>query len=98
MADGLKIWLLGGFRVELSGRPVADEAWRRNRSRALVKLLALAPDHRLHREQLMDSLWPELGADAEAANLRKAAHHARRALGMDERYRWEQSDADDFPS
>jgi DNA-binding SARP family transcriptional activator len=80
IAGDLRIWLLGGFRVELDGRPVTDEAWRRNRARALVKLLALAPDHRLHREQLMDGLWPDLDADAEAANLRKAIHFARQAL------------------
>ncbi len=81
IAGSLQIWLLGGFRVELDGQPVSDETWRRNRARALVKLLALAPDHRLHREQLMDALWPELDADAEAANLRKAMHFARQALG-----------------
>lgn len=80
IAGDLRIWLLGGFRVELDGRPVTDEAWRRNRARALVKLLALAPDHRLHREQLMDGLWPDLDVDAESANLRKAIHFARQAL------------------
>ena len=62
---------------------MADEAWRRNRARALVKLLALAPEHRLHREQLMDALWPDLDVEAEAANLRKAIHFARQALGPD---------------
>ena len=32
----------------------------------------------------MDALWPELDPGAAAANLRKALHHARRALGPDE--------------
>jgi DNA-binding SARP family transcriptional activator len=45
-----------------------------------VKLLALAPHHRLHREQLMDTLWPELAPEAAAANLRKAVHFARLLL------------------
>ena len=44
----------------------------------MVKLLALAPGHRLHREQLMESLWPDLDPDAAGANLRKALHFARR--------------------
>ena len=46
-----------------------------------MQLLALAPRHRLHREQVIDALWPELPPDAGAANLRKAAHYARAALG-----------------
>ena len=46
----------------------------------LLKLLALAPGHRLHREQAMDVLWPKLAPAAAAANLRKAVHFARRAI------------------
>jgi DNA-binding SARP family transcriptional activator/tetratricopeptide (TPR) repeat protein len=77
----LRIQLLGGFRAELEGRPVPDAAWRRNRARAVVKLLALAPGHRLHREQVMDALWPDLDPSTAGANLRKAVHFARGALG-----------------
>jgi DNA-binding SARP family transcriptional activator len=76
----LRIELLGGFRVSVEGHAVADTAWRRRKPAALVKLLALAPAHRLHREQVMDALWPELGPEAAGANLRKSLHHARRAL------------------
>lgn len=47
----------------------------------MVKLLCLAAGHQLHRDQLLDVLWPELTVDAAAANLRKAVHYARRALG-----------------
>ena len=49
----------------------------------LVKLLALAPGHRLHREQLLDALWPELDPVAAANNLHQVVHVARRALGAD---------------
>ena len=73
--------LLGGFQVEVDGRPVPSEAWRHRRGADLVKRLALAPQHRLHREQLMEGLWPELGAEAAAANLRKAIYYARQSLG-----------------
>jgi DNA-binding SARP family transcriptional activator len=76
----LRIWLLGGFRAAVDGTPVAEEAWRRNKAKALVKLLALARGKRLHREQLMDVLWPDLAPEAAAANLRKAVYFARRAL------------------
>lgn len=79
--EGLQIALLGGFRVRVDGRAIPSDAWRRRKPAAVVKLLALAPGHRLHREQAMELLWPELEPTAAAANLRKAVHHARRALG-----------------
>src|SRR5215218_1106578 len=76
----LRIELLGGFRVSVGDRAVADMAWHRRKPAALIKLLALAPAHRLHREEIMDALWPDLDPEAAGANLRKALHHARRAL------------------
>jgi DNA-binding SARP family transcriptional activator len=76
----LRVELLGEFRVVVESRAVPAEAWRRSKAAALVKLLALAPAHRLHREQLMEALWPELAPAAAAANLRKAVHYARGAV------------------
>lgn len=78
-----RIELFGGFRVSVEGRPVAPEAWAQRKPAALVKLLALAPGHRLRREQVMDALWPELDQRAAGANLRKALHSARRSLAAD---------------
>jgi hypothetical protein len=46
-----------------------------------VKLLALAPAHRLHREQLIAALWPEREPEAAANNLHQALDVARRQLG-----------------
>src|ERR1041385_7675227 len=74
----IRIGLFGAFRVEVDGRSIPEKAWRQRKPAALVKLLALAPRHRLHREQVMDALWPELAPASAAANLRKALHHARR--------------------
>jgi DNA-binding SARP family transcriptional activator len=81
MARTCEVRLLGGFHVEVDGTPVPAEAWRHRRGADLVKLLALQPGHALHRGQVMESLWPELNSEAAAANLRKAIHFARRALG-----------------
>ncbi len=47
---------------------------------ALVKLLAVEPNHRLHKEQAMDLLWPHLGARAAANNLHRTLYAARRVL------------------
>ena len=72
---------MGEFRVTVDGREVATDAWPARRATELVQLLALAAGHRLLREQAVEALWPHLDPAAGAANLRKAAHYARSALG-----------------
>jgi predicted ATPase/DNA-binding SARP family transcriptional activator len=85
MADaGTTIRLLGGFEVEIRARPIALSAWRLRKSADLVKLLALAPGHRLTRDQLLDTLWPDKEPDAAANNLYQAIHGARAVLGRDD--------------
>ena len=79
--------LLGGFEVRVDGIPVPVDAWRSRRAADLVKLLALEATHELHREQVMDRLWPELGMEAAGANLRKAIHYARHAMRAEEAIR-----------
>lgn len=76
----LRIRLLGGFRVEVGDRVIADNDWRMQKVRALLKLLALAPRHRLGREEVMECLWPEVDPEAALNNLYYALHVARGAL------------------
>ncbi len=75
------ITLLGGFRVAVDGLAVPDDAWGRRVAASLVKLLALAPERRLHREQVIDALWPEVDPADAGPRLHKAAHFARKSLG-----------------
>jgi predicted ATPase/DNA-binding SARP family transcriptional activator/DNA-binding CsgD family transcriptional regulator len=82
--ETLRLWLLGGFRVSVGTRTVEDGAWRLRKAASLVKLLALAPSHHLHRERAMDLLWPEHGRRAAANNLSQALHAARHALEPDD--------------
>ena len=77
----LDLRLLGRFVAAVDGIEVPADRWPGLRATHLVQLLSLAPQHRLRREQVMDALWSELDPEASAANLRKAAHHARQALG-----------------
>jgi predicted ATPase/DNA-binding SARP family transcriptional activator/DNA-binding CsgD family transcriptional regulator len=72
--------MLGGFTVSVGARTIEEGEWRLRKAAGLVKLLALQPAHRLHREQLMDVLWPDLDEKAQANNLRYALHHARQTL------------------
>ncbi|QPC91416.1 BTAD domain-containing putative transcriptional regulator [Mesorhizobium sp. INR15] len=78
----VQIQLLGGFNIRLDDQAIPATAWRRDRGAALVKLLAVTRSHRIHREQVMEAFWPDLDAEAAGANLRKAVHFARRALGV----------------
>src|SRR5215213_1359432 len=79
----VRLRLLGDFSVWIGSRAVGEGAWHLRKAKSLVKLLALAPGHRLHREQVMDLLWPDLGRMAASNNLRQALHTARQALEPD---------------
>src|SRR4051794_4238767 len=77
----VSVRLLGGFTATVDGAVVPDSAWRLKKARELVKLLALARNHRIHRDQALDVLWRDLAPAAAANNLHQAVHVARRALG-----------------
>jgi len=74
----VRVRLLGGFGVWVGSRAVGEGAWHLRKAKSLVKLLAIAPGHALHREQIMDLLWPELGKRPASNNLRGSLHGARR--------------------
>jgi pimeloyl-ACP methyl ester carboxylesterase len=77
----VEIYLLGGFGVRIDGQPVV---LARRDAAALVKSLALQDGRQLHREQLIDRLWPELNLTEAVPRLHKAAHFARKAMGRRE--------------
>src|SRR5262245_16443926 len=80
-ARRVDVHLLGGFAVRLAGRDVEEPAWRLRRARTLIKLLALAPERRLHRELLSELLWPD---EPPAGNsFHQVLYTARRALGAE---------------
>ncbi len=81
--EAVRVWLLGGFRVSVGPRAIQVDAWRLRKAASLVKLLALLPGHRLHREQAMGLLWPDLSKEAASNNLRQILHAARRTVGLD---------------
>jgi predicted ATPase/DNA-binding SARP family transcriptional activator/DNA-binding CsgD family transcriptional regulator len=76
----VRIRLLGGFSVSVGSRIIRQDEWRSKKAAALVKLLALAPSHRVHREQVMDLLWPDSATRAASNNLRQVVYGARKVL------------------
>jgi DNA-binding SARP family transcriptional activator len=78
----VRIRLLGGFWVSVGSRPIEEGDWRLRKAKSLVKLLALASNHRVHRERIMDALWPELDREDQTNNLRQARYAARWAFEL----------------
>jgi DNA-binding SARP family transcriptional activator len=78
----LTVKLLGGFRIGRDGG--LDECqWPRRSAKTLIKVLSTWPGHSLHREQLIEMLWPGAEADSALNSLAKALHAARRSLEPD---------------
>ncbi len=75
--DGLQVHCFGHFEVRRHGETVRD--WRRDKAKTLLKLL-VANHGSMHRDALLDLLWPELEADAAVRNLRVTLHALRRAM------------------
>lgn len=76
----LRVRLLGGFCVERIDDGQAVSGWPRRPAKTLIKLLAVQPGHALHREQIIDILWPDADAESALNSFGKVLHAARRAL------------------
>src|SRR5215210_4811143 len=72
--EAIRVRLLGGFGVSVGSRTVEGSRWRLKKAGSLVKLLALARGHRLHRERIMAVLWPNLDGKPAANNLHRVLH------------------------
>ena len=79
-AADMHVSLLGGFSVSVAGQQV-PEHWRLRKAKTVVKLLALAPGHRLHREVVGEVLWPDAEPQVASNNLHQVLHSVRRMIG-----------------
>src|ERR1035441_2164915 len=78
------IHLFGSFRLLVDGVPIDEARWGRRKSKTLIKLLALQPlrqsSRQMHREELIEVLWPGQDSEQGLNNFHKVLHAARRAL------------------
>ncbi|CAN5751848.1 BTAD domain-containing putative transcriptional regulator [soil metagenome] len=81
----LYIQMLGDFRISVGSYTIECREWKLRKSAHLVKLLALRPGHRMHREQVIDLLWPDLPPRRAANNLHRTLHEARNTLRFSQR-------------
>jgi DNA-binding SARP family transcriptional activator len=73
---------LGGFSLVIEGRPV-DESAAKPMERALLHLLSMRAGEQVHREALIEALWPEAEPDAGLHRLQVAVSSLRRLLAVD---------------
>jgi DNA-binding SARP family transcriptional activator len=74
-----RVELFGSFALIVDAQRV-DLRSLRPRARSLVRLLALNGGRLVHREALVDALWPTASFDSGRANLQTAVSAARQAL------------------
>lgn len=77
-SGGPRISLLGSFEVLIDDRRFDDRSLPPTAA-AVVKLLALHPDHALGRDDVVTALWPDADAAAGRGRLYKALHRLRSA-------------------
>jgi DNA-binding SARP family transcriptional activator len=78
----ISIRCFGGFRMELGGEPV-DTASVRARARTALRLLAMQAGTAVHREVLIEALWPDLTPVAATRNLQVTISALRGLLEPD---------------
>jgi predicted ATPase/DNA-binding SARP family transcriptional activator len=78
--EGLRIFLLGGFRLLQGENTLSSVHFHLHKACDLVKLLALAPRHRMPREQVLEWLWPDGDPRSSTNNLNQALRSARNVL------------------
>ena len=74
----LEIRCLGRFEVRRNGVLIGE--WRRDKARTLFKYL-VDRRHPVHRDVLIELLWPESDSHAASNSLRVTLHALRQALG-----------------
>ncbi len=87
-----RLHLLGQAMVRRidAGGDESELTWRLRRAFQSLVYLALAPDRRATKEQLVDALWRDAGPEAIAKNFHPTLSEARRTLGHRHAYVYSQ--------
>ena len=75
----IRVRCFGGFMFEVDGGQL-DLTGLRPRARALLRLLAVTPDRAVHRERLVDALWPGVDLTVGTRRLQVALSSVRQLL------------------
>ena len=76
----LEISVLGRFGVAAGGRRLAVEIWERKQALTLLKYLVANLGHPVHRETLIEYLWPDVDESHGRERLKVTVYFLRRQL------------------
>ncbi|MCE7979828.1 MAG: transcriptional regulator [Caldilinea sp. CFX5] len=76
----LHVQTLGGFRVWYQGAEVPTTAWGREKAIHLFQFFITVRRQYVHKEQIMDRLWPDLDIDKGDRDFKVALNSINRAL------------------
>ncbi|MFN4218009.1 MAG: BTAD domain-containing putative transcriptional regulator [Candidatus Bipolaricaulia bacterium] len=76
----LYVQTLGAFRVWRGEHEIAPSTWGREKALQLFQLLISHRDRPIHREQILEALWPDAYPAKAKASLRVALNALHRAL------------------
>lgn len=79
----LRIHTLGGFRAWLGEGEIPPSAWVREKALHLIQLLVTKRKKRLHKEQIIQLLWPELEPETGDRDFRVALNALQRTIEPD---------------
>ncbi len=84
----LRVQTLGTFRVWRKGEDISSKAWGREKSIQLFQFLISARHRRgLHKEQIIDRLWPEASRSSGDRDFKVALHGIHKVLEPDRKRR-----------
>jgi len=83
--EQVRIYTLGQFRLERrtgnEWQTVTDATWQQQRVRALLSCLVSSTSRKLGREQLIDTIWPDIvDSDTASSRLDRAVHSLRQVF------------------
>jgi PAS domain S-box-containing protein len=81
----LQIFALGKFGLAAGGRRIAIEKWKRRQAVTLLKYLVTQLDRPVHRERILECLWPDVDEERGWGRLKVTMYYLRgqlRAAGL----------------
>ncbi|HLJ67819.1 MAG TPA: BTAD domain-containing putative transcriptional regulator [Chloroflexota bacterium] len=72
--------VLGPFALTRDESALDTSTWPR-RGQSLLRLLAVSPEHRRRRDEVVELLWPESAPEASVSNLRSLVHLLKKHWG-----------------
>ncbi|MFZ2651029.1 MAG: BTAD domain-containing putative transcriptional regulator [Burkholderiaceae bacterium] len=76
----LQIFALGRFGLAINGHGIAVEKWKRRQAVTLLKYLATQLDRPVHRERILDCLWPDVDEQRGWGRLKVTMYYLRTQL------------------